>query len=424
MAVGAFKTPAGSSAASTAIIPYAAYLDTVSGNNSTAVLGDISKPYLTMTALIAALPATVDLAWTINITGTTTAISMPAITVTRDFIFNADLRYIYDFNFNTGSGYLITGVARNFTWTFLNGNINLKSDNVIGRSLGTGSQLTSYLTIRGWVNIIDWSNDGVGSVGVILLNSELLVNELVKRSANFSVFIGNPVSLRFKKITFVAFHNNGVLRSSSTYLTSPVIIDLISSTTAATDVELVAPQTPSNFVVELKSIQILGAFKISYPTARLILTDLTCTGVTSLQVYSLLVTGRIITDVSFIPTKVFAMTLQNLEAKITGSTGNWGTALTIDNCRLTITDYIVRNAVTSAKVVIFKGNNIITTLSTSPVIVALNATVPYNLDVEGSLNLTSNGLLTDQYGTINYITNAIPSFIGRTSALQSANYSV
>lgn len=424
MAVGGFKTPAGSSTSSTAIIPYTAYLNTVSGNNTTAVLGDISKPYLTMTALIAALPATVDLAWTINITGTTTAISMPVMTVTRDLIFNADLRYIYDFNFNTGSGYLITGVARNFTWTFLNGNINLKSDNVIGRSLGTGSQLTSYLTIKGHINIIDWSNDGVSSVGVILLNSELLVNELVKRSANFSVFIGNPISLRFKKITFVAFHNNGVLRSVNTYSNIPVVIDLISSTTAATDVELVAPATPTNFAIELKSIQILGAFKISYPAARLILTDLTCTGVTSLQIYSLLVTGKIITDVPFIPTKVFPMTLQNLEAKITGSTNNWGTALTIDNCRLTITDYITRNAVASSKVVIFKGNNIITTLSTSPLVVVNLPANIYSLDIEGSLNLTSNGILTDQYGTINYITNAIPSFIGRTSALQSSNYSV
>ena len=404
------------------IIPYNAYLNTVSGNNATAVLGDSSKPYLTMTALIAALPATIDLAWTINITGATTAITMPSMPP-RDLIFNADAKYTYDFNFDTGSGYIITGATRNFVYNFLNGNINLKSDAVAGRSLGTGSQLTSLLTIIGWVNIIDWSNDGVSSVGVILNNSDLLVNELVKRTTSFSVFIGNPISLRFKKITFVAFHGNGVLRSSSTYPTAPVVIDLISSTTAATDVELTAAQTPINFFVELKAIQILGVFKVSYPPSKLILTDLTCTGVTSLNLDALITTGRVITDIPIIPQKVNSRTLQALEGRITGSNNNWASTLTIDNCRLTVTDFITRNAVgVSAKVVVFKGNNIIKQLSTAtPVIISLTSASPTVVDVEGTLNLSNGSTLTDQFSTINYIANALPSYNGLATAIQSMN---
>lgn len=423
MATGSFILPVGSSSSGTTIIPYAAYLDTVSGNNSTAVLGDSSKPYLTMSALIAALPATIDFAWTINITGATTAITMPSMPP-RDLIFNADVRYTYDFNFNTGSGYIITGATRNFVYNFLNGNINLKSDNVAGRSLGTGSQLTSLLTITGWVNIIDWSNDGVSSVGVILLNSDLLVNELVKRSTNFSVFIGNPISLRFKKITFTAFHGNGVLRSSSTYPTNPVIIDLISSTTAATDVELTAAQTPINFYLELRAIQILGVFKISYPPSKLILNDLTCTGVTSLNMDALITTGRVVTDVAMIFPKVNSRTLQNLEGKITGSNNNWGSTITIDNCRLTVTDFLAKNAVgVTAKMVIFKGNNIIKqTTTTTPLILSLTSASPTSIDIEGTLNITSASTLTDQYCTINYLTNAVPSYIGTASALQSLNF--
>jgi len=423
MAIGSFINPTGTSGGGgITTIPYTAYLDTVSGNNATAVLGDSTKPYLTMTALIAALPATIDFAWTINITGATTAITMPSMPP-RDLVFNADARYIYDFNFNTGSGYIITGAVRNFVYTFLNGNINLKSDNLAGRSLGTGSQLTSLLTIRGWVNIIDWSNDGVSSVGVILLNSELLVNELVKRTANFSVFIGNAVSLRFKKITFVAFHGNGVLRSSNTYIDAPVVIDLISSTTAATDVELTAAATPLNFVVELKAIQILGVFKVSYPPARLILTDLTCTGVTSLNLDALITTGRVITDIPIIPQKVNSRALQNLEARITGSNNNWGSTLTIDNCRLTITDFITRNAVgVTAKVVIFKGNNIIKqTTTTTPLILSLTSASPTSIDIEGTLNVAIGTALTDQFCTINYIASAIPSYNGMASAFQTLN---
>ena len=156
MATGAFITPTGSSGGSgTTIIPYAAYLNTVSGDNATAVLGDSTKPYLTMTALIAALPATIDFAWTINITGATTAITMPVMPP-RDLTFNADLRYTYDFNFNNATGnYCISIASKFFTYTFLNGNINLKSDNVAGRGLATAFQGNSFFVISGIVYIID-----------------------------------------------------------------------------------------------------------------------------------------------------------------------------------------------------------------------------------------------------------------------------
>lgn len=425
MAVGGFKTPTGSSTSSTAIIPYTAYLNTVSGNDSTAVLGDISKPYLTMTALIAALPATYDLTWTINITGATTAITMPVMPP-RDLTFNADLRYIYDFNFNNATGnYCISIATRFFTYTFLNGNINLKSDNVAGRGLATAFQGNSFLVIRGIVNIIDWSNEGFNGTGVSLLNSELVINEVIKKTSGFGIYIGNPISLRIKKITYTAFQGTGVIRSNSASLSSLVTIDLISSATAATDVELIqAPIT--NLNLELKSIQIAGIFKISYQPTRLTLSDLTCSGTTTrLDLDAALITGKVVTDVQVFLVKLNSKTIQNLECKVVGNANNWGSTLTIDNCRLTVVDYLSRSATVGAKQVIFKGNNIITQLSTTlPLINLTIATNVYSIDVEGSLNLSTGTILTDQYGTINYITNAIPSFIGRTSALQSANYSV
>lgn len=46
-----------------AISPYTAFINTISGNNSTAVLGDSSKPFLTDVAALAALPANDGNAW-------------------------------------------------------------------------------------------------------------------------------------------------------------------------------------------------------------------------------------------------------------------------------------------------------------------------------------------------------------------------
>lgn len=423
MATGAFITPSGSTGGGgTTIIPYAAYLDTVSGNNATAVLGDSTKPYLTMAALIAALPATIDFAWTINITGATLAITMPVMPP-RDLIFNADARYIYDFNFNTGTGYLVSTATRFFTYTFLNGNINLKSDAVANRSLGTAISTNSFLIIKGQINIIDWSNEGVSGSGVILLSSDLIINEVIKRTSGFAIFIGNPLSLIIKKITFAAFPLTGVIRSSNTYITNPVVIEnIVCSFTS--DVELTANAALPNLSLELKLIQITGRFNISYAPTRLIFNDLTCTGsVTGLTTTASTTSGRILGTTPLTFTKVASQTLQNLECYITGGNNNWASTITIDNCRLTVTDFITRAAVSTTKIVAFRGNNIITQVSTTtPLIIALNSTTPYGVDIEGSLNITNGVTLTDQYATINYVALAVPSFIGKASALQTLNF--
>ena len=207
MAVGAFITPIGSSSGGTTIIPNAAYLNTVSGNDSTAVLGDSTKPYLTMTALIAALPTTNIFTWTINITGATLDITMP-IMPDRSLIFNADARYIYNFNFNNanvGGNIISTIYIGFFTWTFLTGNINLKSDATAERHLGNGYQNTSGLQIQGTINIIDWSNEGKSGVAMAINNSNVTINEYIKRTAGSVIFIGNPLYIRFKKMTYIGF---------------------------------------------------------------------------------------------------------------------------------------------------------------------------------------------------------------------------
>lgn len=422
MATGSFITPTGGSAGGSTLIPYAAYLDTVAGNDSIAILGDSSKPYLTMTALIAALPAGYDFTWTIYITGSTTDISMP-IMPPRDITFNADARYIYNFNFDTGSGSIITITTKYFTYTFLNGNINLKSNSAANRSLGYGYQIGGYLQIKGNINIIDWSNEGSSGSSVSMINSDVTINEFIKRTAGSGLYIGNPIYARVKKVTYIGFFD-GFLRSTNTFL-SRITVDLISCSTTNSVNPLQA--NASNLELELKDVQITGSLNFIYTVQKLTLTDLTCSAtVTNIDVgEALIVTGRIISDIPlFQLTRLSAKTLQNLEAKITGCYNYWGNSITIDNCRLTVVDYLSKNAVAgNPKVVIFKGNNIIKqTSKTLPLIHSYTSTSPSSVDISGTLNIESGITLVDQYTTVNYLNEANPSYRGIASALQTQTF--
>lgn len=421
MAIGSFITPTGGSAGGSTLIPNAAYLDTVSGNNSTAVLGDGSKPYLTMTALIAALPAGNDFTWTIYITGATTDISMP-IMPPRNLTFNADIRYIYNFNFDTGTGYVITITTSFFTWTFLNGNINLKSNAAADRVLGYGYQSNGYLQIRGHINIIDWSNEGGAGSTVTMVNSDVTINEFIKRTYGSGLYIGNAIYARIKKATYIGFFD-GFLRSTNTFL-SRITVDLISCSTANSVNPIQA--AAGNLDLEIKELQINGLLSFIYTLPKLTLSDLICsattTGVDIGEVQ--LVTGRIVSDVPI--TQLFRLvpkTLQNLEAKITGGLNFWGNnAVTIDNCRLTVTNYIVKNA-SGPKVVIFRGNNIIKQISkTLPLVHSNTSTVPCTIDITGTLNIEPDSTLVDQYATVNYLNEANPSYRGIASALQTQTF--
>jgi hypothetical protein len=420
MATGSFITPIGSSSGGTTIIPYAAYLDTVSGNNATAVLGDSSKPYLTMTALIAALPATVDFPWTIYITGATLDILMP-IMPPRDLTFNADARYVYNFNFNTGTAtYCISIASKYFTYAFLTGNINLKSDAVSTRALGTAYQTNSFLQLSGIINIVDWSNDGLSGSTLIMNNSSVTINEFIKRTSGSGMFIGNPLFTRIKKLTAIGFYS-GFIRSFNTYL-SKVLVDLVYCAATA-DMELMQANS-TNLEVELKEIQITGILGVNNTLAKLTLNDLICSAtVVSLNVgEAKIVTGRVVSDVPLKEiTRLSPKLLQNLEAKITGNINYWGYTVTIDNSRLTITDYIVRPWIANLKLVIFKGNNIIKQTSQATPLIYSQAVYPYSIDIEGTLNISNGSTLTDQFGTITYVTNAVPSYNGLATAIQSGN---
>jgi hypothetical protein len=421
MATGSFITPTGGSAGGSTLIPYAAYLNTVSGNNSTAVLGDGSKPYLTMTALIAALPAGNDFTWTIYITGSTIDISMP-IMPPRNLTFNADIRYIYNFNFDTGTGGVITATTSYFTYTFLNSNINLKSNAAANRNLGYGFQINGYLQIRGHINIIDWSNEGSAGSSVSMVNSDVTINEFIKRTAGSGLYIGNATYARIKKVTYIGFFD-GFLRSTNTFL-SRITVDLISCATSGVNP---LQATSSNLDLEIKEIQVNGSFYIIYTLPKLTLSDLICSGTTTnIDVgEALIVTGRIVSDTPlFQLTRLSAKTLQNLEAKITGCFNNWGNSITVDNCRLTVVDYLSKNAVAgNPKVVIFKGNNIIKqTSKTLPLIHSYVSTAPSSVDISGTLNIEPNSTLVDQYTTVNYLNEANPSYRGIASALQSQTF--
>lgn len=420
MAVGAFITPIGSSGGSGAtIIPYSAYLNTVSGNDTTAVLGDSSKPFLTMAALITALPATNNFTWTINITGATLDISMPTMP-DRSFTFNADIKYIYNFNFNTANvnGNIISTIyAGLFTWTFLNENINLKSNASVLRILGNGYQSSSGLQIKGTINIIDWLNEGVNGTTVAMNNSNVTINEYIRRTVASGIFIGNPIYTRFKKITYIGFYG-GIIKSVNTYL-SKIIIDLVSCANTA-DIELV--NNSSNLEIELKQIQITGVFGINAGLAKLTLDNLICSGTTTSMYLGevSLITGKVVSSTPITYSRLASKTFQNLEATITGNLSFWTSTLTVDNCRLTVTDYLAKCTGTNIKQVIFKGNNVIKQNSVQPLIQS-NSGVNHIVDIEGTLNLLPGYEIVDKFGTVNYLTNAAPSYVGPVLASPLVN---
>lgn len=419
MAVGAFITPIGSSSGGTTIIPNAAYLNTVSGNDSTAVLGDSTKPYLTMTALIAALPVTNDFTWTINITGATLDITMPTMP-DRSLIFNADIKYIYNFNFNNANvnGNIISTIyAGFFTWTFLTGNINLKSDASVLRILGNGYQSSSGLQIQGTINIIDWLNEGVNGTTVAMNNSNVTINEYIRRTAASGIFIGNPIYTRFKKITYIGFYG-GIIKSVNTYL-SKIIIDLVSCANTA-DIELV--NNSSNLEIELKQIQITGVFGINAGLAKLTLNNLICSGTTTSMYLGevSLITGKVVSSTPITYSRQASKTFQNLEATITGNLSFWTSTLTVDNCRLTVTDYLAKCTGTNIKQVIFKGNNIIKQNSVQPLIQTISG-ANHIVDIEGTLNLLPGYQIVDTFGTVNYLTSAVPSYVGPVLASPLVN---
>lgn len=86
----------GNPAASGAAVPYTAFIQTVTGNNSTAVLGDATKPFLTTDAALAALPTDNGIPWTFQFIDSGVTRTLTTISSTRKILHKCDTTGTFD----------------------------------------------------------------------------------------------------------------------------------------------------------------------------------------------------------------------------------------------------------------------------------------------------------------------------------------
>jgi hypothetical protein len=198
-----------------------------------------------------------------------------------------------------------------------------------------------------------------------------------------------------------------------------VLIDLIFCASAG-DVNLIS--FSNNLEIELREIQITGIFQITNGLAKITLNNLICSGTTTSMYLGevSLITGKVVSSTPITYSRLSSKTFQNLEATITGNLSFWTSTLTVDNCRLTVTDYLAKCTNTGLKQVIFKGNNIIKQNSVQPLIQTISS-ANHIVDIEGTLNLLPGYEIVDKFGTVNYLTNAVPSYVGPVLASPLVN---
>lgn len=139
------------------LVPLAAFLDIVNGNDTTAAIENSKKPFRTIEKLLSSLPATTGETYNIYITGGTIPILRKI--VNRNLRFIAYRSTILDFtncmeaDGVTHAAFVIdTTSVTPYSWTFENKNISIIS-NYVGNKEFNGS---TYLSLLGNINLLEW----------------------------------------------------------------------------------------------------------------------------------------------------------------------------------------------------------------------------------------------------------------------------
>lgn len=182
-----------------ALVPLAAFLDVVNGNDSNAAIENSAKPFKTIAALFAALPATAGETYTIYIKGGTVDVTrrVPG----RNLIFVAYTATILDFtncmedNGTTSAINVQRNVgATSFNYHFENSNISIIC-NYVGVKSFSYIGNAANLVITGNIDVLDW--DSYGAVGAdsfcLAAGSEFKVNKAYDSSQN-AVLLGGTYS--------------------------------------------------------------------------------------------------------------------------------------------------------------------------------------------------------------------------------------
>lgn len=200
-------------------VPFTAYLDSVNGNDVTALLETPSKPFATITALLNALPVTLGETYTIYTNAPT--VNFTRQISPRNLIWVSSVSTNYDFtNVKMDDGVTdATDIFKigNATWTF-------SGENIILRCL-SGTKKFSHnsggypITIKGNLEAVNWNSQAFIGLGI---NSNFTINSLYTYSSSQPTFAGqNDINIRIKTIRLSV--NQNII--SSVGLRSNIVID-------------------------------------------------------------------------------------------------------------------------------------------------------------------------------------------------------
>ena len=392
-------------------LPQSAYLDTEFGDDTTAILGDKDAPYLTMTALINALPPTLSTEdveeWKVVITGNVWDIDMPVMPV-RNLRFISNALYPYKFNFDTENpanpGYCLeipTNTQYQRYWFFEKGNISLKSASgfCIGRNNGT-----NYINLEGHVDIVDFDNSVSATPSICLSGENFIINEFINRSNGNSTGLvpcNSSGYLRVKKVNFSFFNDNAINPTSSFY--GIIDIDSVYSSTGVA----IFPTTGTNTTWNIKEIDVVGNL-LAYETIKQInFIDTICgASVVALELRGQSIyTGKIVGNTPILYPRTLGKTFRNFEGVFGGASNNWNSTVTFEDCILIVENALVNNATTmTVPSAIFKGYNTINQLNTANPLFISNGN-NHNIEINGALKVNRDSVLSD--GTAIILQNTI-----------------
>lgn len=199
------------------LIPLAAFLDIVNGNDVTASLENSNKPYKTIQALLSALPVTTGETYTIYITGGTIYFTRRILSRNLRFVAykptNLDFSNVMENDGITPAKFVF--ISQIGIWTFENSNISLIC-NYIGIRVFSSVNNDSCISLRGTIDILNWKSTNEQSfLGVVgLLSSNISIQNLYDSSQNNTIFISSTGAVEniVDIINFRVQYGRGLIR--------------------------------------------------------------------------------------------------------------------------------------------------------------------------------------------------------------------
>lgn len=384
------------------LMPLAAFLDIVNGNDSIASIGNSTKSFKTMTALIDALPVHTGETFTIYIDGGIVPITrrMP----TRNLTFVANKATTLDFtdcmedNGTTNATAVLKNVSGGGvrTWTFNGANISIISNYVGQKYFGINSEY-SLIKVLGTIDSFNWKSvSDVAYRGfVIQSGSNFTINNLYDSPQNTYVFLtdSNLVEI-YIKIYNVQYGRNIANKGKTT------IDKIVKVGTGTFQLNL-----NTTLYVKLGDVYLDGCVLVT--GAQEILFNGTVFGTCVIDLVGVpLITGVLKSTTYCINQYLWGnVTFRNFSGKLNNFLVGGMGQVTFENCNIEVnTNLLHRYTFESSRedIVIFKGANTLKqNITTGDLFTSQNGTGKIRIELQGFLksNVTTYGKVVEYFET-------------------------